>query len=78
MPKLINPKPTKTRVYQLDEARAKALSKSLMRHKQYFCRFLGRYGYEEQNVTTPKATYRLIRKQRNDTQYKWEVTRVAN
>lgn len=78
MPKLINPKPTKTRVYQLDEARAQALSKSLMRRKEYFCRFLGRYGYEEQNVTTPKATYRLIRKQRNDKCYTLEITRGTN
>jgi hypothetical protein len=78
MPKLINPAPHKTRVYQLDEARAQALSKSLMRRKEYFCRWLGRYGYEEQNVTTPKATYRLIRKQRNDKRYTLEVTRGTN
>lgn len=78
MPKLINRKIAKTRVYQLDEARAQALSKSLMRRKEYFCRFLGRYGYEEQNVTTPKAIYRLIRKQRNDKRYTLEITRGTN
>ena len=78
MQRLINPKPTKTRVYEVSEARAKSISKALLARHNCFFRYLGRYGYEEQNVTTQKATFRLIRKQRNDNVYTLEITRGTN
>jgi|DEB0MinimDraft_6_1074348.scaffolds.fasta_scaffold00326_4 hypothetical protein len=76
--RLINRKPTVTRVYEVSETRAKSISKALLARHNCFVRYLGRYGYEEKNVTTTTATYRLIRKHEHDTTYLWEVTRGTN